>query len=355
MTVFTATRRTRAFFTAAVTGVLVLTGCSTDDAADTAHTDSVLPAAEGVTQYPLTLTTPWGDTVLEERPERIAAIAPDGSTSELLAVLGVEPVIAPSTTERATVWVPDVAPGEPETYELDYDNPYPAEAIAAADPDLIVMVGGWEPEDSYERLSAIAPVLAGETEDDFAAGWEDRLRIIAEALDLSNAAEEFIAEQEGFYADFRAQHPEFAGKTATFALYYGGGYGLAYSSWAGSDVEQLFLDLGFAANPIAAEFVEDDAVSNELIGKLDADVLILVDNSEGHIDEITSQPLFQNIPAVRDGRWALVENLSQQRSAYVHDGVEHEGNLPWALSGSNPLAARWASEQLVPIVAATVQ
>ena len=271
MTVFTATRRTRAFFTAAVTGVLVLTGCSTDDCRGHGAHRQRSAGGGGCDAIPADPDDPVG----RHRPRG---------------------------TARA---------------------------------------------DRRHRPRRIDQRTAGGPR----RGTGDRA-----VHHLSNAAEEFIAEQEGFYADFRAQHPEFAGKTATFALYYyGGGYGLAYSSWAGSDVEQLFLDLGFAANPIAAEFVEDDAVSNELIGKLDADVLILVDNSEGHIDEITSQPLFQNIPAVRDGRWALVENLSQQRSAYVHDGVEHEGNLPWALSGSNPLAARWASEQLVPIVAATVQ
>lgn len=79
---------------------------------------------------------------------------------------------------------------------------------------------------------------------------------------------------------------------------------------------------------------------------------MLSDNSEGEtLGDIVDQPLYQQLAVVRQGRVALITNPG---SSYVHDDVEHDGNLAWAVAGSGPLAARWAAEQLVPILADTL-
>lgn len=57
---------------------------------------SLLPAAEQTTSYPLTLESPFGETVLPERPERIAAVAPTAIDTELLLALGVTPILTSS-------------------------------------------------------------------------------------------------------------------------------------------------------------------------------------------------------------------------------------------------------------------
>lgn len=350
----------RAGVTGALLGLaLVLAGCGAEDrspapdAAADQSSESLLPPAEGETSYPLTLTSPWGETVLDERPERIAAVVADGTDTELLAALGVTPVVAPDTVDRA-IWTLDALPAEIETvYAFDPDKPFPLEKIAGAKPDLIIAIGGWDLSKEYDDLARVAPVLTGETKAEFEAGWQEKLGIIGETIDLSGAAEQVISDHDAHFEQVRADHPEFEGRTATFAIYYGPEYGLTYYSGKGSD-PQLFLEsLGFAPNPIAAEFGKDEGVvSAENLGKLDADVLVLSDNSEGSIADITGQRLFKQLPAVEEGRLAL---LTLTDEGFEYDGTEAEGNLAWALAGSGPLGERWAADQLVPILSGLLE
>lgn len=354
MTVLGSRRRTSGTLLAGViAALLVLTGCSTgdgDEAPSGSGAEGDLPAAEGTTEYPLALETAWGETVLEERPDRIAAISPTARDVELLAMLGVTPVIAPQPVERAT-WTLDALPGEIETiYEADASGITPHEAVAAAEPDLIIVFGK-SIADEYEQLSAIAPIVGAPTEEAATlADWKAELRAIAAALDLSGAAEEAIAAHDDWFETVRAENPEFEGLTATYLVQYSAESGLHYFSSTGSDPEQLLLDLGFEPNPLAEGFVDDPLVSSELLSQIEADVLIVANtsNSEDELEQVlTGTELFQNLDVVQRGDYAI---LNSTESGYEFDGEEYEGNLAWALAASGPLGKQWAAEQLVPVL-----
>ncbi|MGO1851922.1 MAG: ABC transporter substrate-binding protein [Microbacteriaceae bacterium] len=348
-----------------LTAMLAFTGCATttDEPAgeSSSSADSLLPEAEGKTEYPLTLTSPWGETVLEERPERIAAVVADGGDSELLATLGVTPVLANSSVENA-IWVMDALPAEIETiYPFDWEIPYPLENIAAAEPDLIIVIGqpaSYNTGEYYDQLATIAPVLAGETaKQQENSPWQERLRVIAEVLDLSNAAESVISEYEDVFTGYRKDHPEFNDKTMTLANYLGGDSGIRYDSPAGSDAEAFFLSLGFSPNPLAEDFVDEVTVSSELVSRLDADVLIVLnygggETGDGNIAEVLENPLFTKLDAVQNDRFALITSIFSEDGTqnYSYDDAEHEGNLAWSLSRSGPLGSQWAAEQLIPIL-----
>ena len=78
----------------ASTAALLVAGCAGVDVSADAPADELLPTAEGITSYPLTLESPFGESVLEERPgERIAVIGGGGELASALAI-GIEPVIA---------------------------------------------------------------------------------------------------------------------------------------------------------------------------------------------------------------------------------------------------------------------
>lgn len=47
-------------------------------------TSSLLPAAEGKTEYPLTLTSPYGESVVDKRPTRVATVGANAVDTELL-------------------------------------------------------------------------------------------------------------------------------------------------------------------------------------------------------------------------------------------------------------------------------
>jgi iron complex transport system substrate-binding protein len=303
----------------------------------------LLPPAEGKVSYPLTLSTPWGETVLEKRPQRIASVDAAASDAEYLAAIGVAPVAAPETAQRS-IWMLDALPVEIETVYPAGESGYPVEKIAASKPDLIIDTVG-DLADSWEKLRAIAPVLGRPTAGAQKSSWEDQLDWIAQALDLADAAEQAKQTYQSFFTAAKEENPEFAGLTATYAVFYGGQYGLSYFSTTGSDTEHLFLELGFEANPQAEKFVKDQSVSEESLTDLAADILVMSDNSLG--EDGQSEPLFQNLDVVAEDRAIIFDNTVE---GFVFDGKETEGNIAWALARSGPLSSTWAAEQLIPML-----
>lgn len=84
----------------ATTAAPALSACSPSSPANEAETAStaqgasvLLPEGEGSTQYPLTLETPFGHTVLDKRPERVAVVSAVVVDTESLLALDAVPVL----------------------------------------------------------------------------------------------------------------------------------------------------------------------------------------------------------------------------------------------------------------------
>ncbi|MEU9335651.1 ABC transporter substrate-binding protein [Streptomyces sp. NPDC048290] len=347
------TRRSRvtALLGAALAAALALTGCSSTASSDTSGStaSSRLPAAEGRTSYPLTLESPFGETVLKERPERIAAVVPNAIDTELLLSLGVTPVLSSSFVTEGG-YLGEHGADDLTTYEFAMGERVPVEAIAASDPDLIVAVGwtdglgGVKLADHYDQLAAIAPVATSpDTTSQLLVPWQDSLQVIGEVLDLADAAQGVIDDHETHFAAVRERHPQFAGLTATWAINYGAANGLQYLSRPDSAPEAFLSELGFTENPGARAFAREATVSDELLSKIDADVLLLGQSAaanDADMRELTGRELFQNLGAVSAGNFV-------QLPPKTDDG----GDLLWAISSGGPIGNKWAAEQLVPLIA----
>ena len=217
---------------AALAAALLLSGCtgqagasdsqsSSDDSAD-GGADLLMPEGEGQTEYPMTLETPWGSSEVTERPQRIAAITPSQDDLEILGALDVAPVI--STDRDLNAWMEDQLPTTIEAQFTAGDDQFPAEEIALAEPDLIIALGV-DLGDQYDRLSSIAPVLATEAQtgagERVANDWESNMRTVGEALDLQDAAEAALDEEEASFEAFRTDYPEFEDRTVSYIVDYG--------------------------------------------------------------------------------------------------------------------------------------
>lgn len=351
-----------------MTGALVLSGCSEGEAeaaadspaetdADAASAeDSLLPPAEGKTEYPLTLETPYGETVLEERPERIV-VSGSGNDVELLAALGVTPVAASAVSETLVGFAIETLPHEIETLWESGDSQHPAETIAATGPDLIIAdtIAGSADAEEFTQLSDIAPVFGTHNEEDYV--WQDGVRQLGEALDLADRAEEVIKENEAEYQRIRDEYPELDGKTITYFAFWGGEHGASVLNIPGSPSEDNFSRLGFAENPRTEEFAADNgSISNELISELDADVVLILSNTSSpeELEEFINQPMFQNLEAVQEGRTVEIdmvrkEDLSDREILVNGDNVVYQGHIGHALGGSpGPLAGPYLADALVP-------
>ncbi|WP_155849946.1 ABC transporter substrate-binding protein, partial [Arthrobacter sp. H41] len=196
--------RMRGLFAAATIAVLSLSACSTGPtdggSAGTGGNDD--GAAEA---FPVTIEHAFGETTIEEKPERVATVS--WVNADVSLALGVVPVGMPidaygGNENGSTPWKDakleelDAAIGS-ENAPAQYSEAdgIPFDEIAATNPDVILGVYSGLSQEDYDTLSEIAPVVAY-PEIAYGTAWQDSTRIIGEALGLSDQAGELIADTE---------------------------------------------------------------------------------------------------------------------------------------------------------------
>jgi iron complex transport system substrate-binding protein len=332
---------------AVVVGVglsLGVVACSSDDSSDAASSSDaqqsdLMPAAEGKTQYPLTLETPWGKTELKKRPERVMATTLSGFDAELLVALGVTPVAANMGIKNAT-YVRD-AGGDKIGTTLDgtFDEMYPLEQMSALEPDLIVNFSS-DLTDDYKNLSAIAPVVSAEQsmKEYYNQPWQDMIRTLGKALDLSDRADKIISDNENLLKKTRDEHPEFSGKTASFTIWRSGDLGLGGFK-KGAPSEVFLQDIGFSEDALAERKPDGGTVSPEKYGIIDADALIVADSSNDDLATLTDNPLYKAVPAVKDGHVSYIARAEDK---------DKNSALAWAFALLGPIGTQYVVDNLVP-------
>lgn len=337
---------------AAAAAVLALTACSNTDAnnadADanggTETVDTALPAAEGTTEYPLTLTTWAGDSVLEERPERIAVIGVSPNFDYLEALDVVPTYTITEDTDwawRDAAWTEQIETVDTATRRDDVN----LEGIAQTEPDLIVAFNSIDDDTTYNRLTDIAPVLDFEQKEGDQGDWREAQLAVGEALDLAEAAETAVSEVDDYIAQVKADNPQFEGKSVAMAVQYDNG--LQFYNPTGSTTEEIFTDMGFAPNEAGERFVDDNVVSNENLSLLDADVLIVVYTDAAARDEMENSDLFSSLSVVEDGGYlGLIPDEEDVYTMVKADGTKVE-NPTWVFRrGASTLSLPWALDVL---------
>lgn len=337
-------RRLASLIAGVAVAASALAGCSPattggDTEPEQSSESSLLPAAEGKTEYPLTLETAWGETTLKERPQRVAVLDVNTVAPDVVLSLGVTPVAA-NRNVNIHPYLADAGGADVEYLLEGADNgEVSLEQIAAAEPDLII-APTQDLTDTWDALTQIAPVLGSpEKQDDYVNGnpWEELVPRIGEALDLQDKAAQVVEEYDAFIAEQKAKYPEFAGKTLNYVVYFGADSGQRNYVYSGSTNEQLLAEIGFAPNahPEAGPMIPDENLS-----MLDADVLVITpraDQDMAFLDELTSKPLFQQLQAVKDNHVVKI------------DPRQNEG-LSWAFAVNAPIAQQYALETLLPQV-----
>lgn len=238
-----------------------------------------------------------------------------------MASLGEVPVIMWENMLKQEVWTVDAFDGqEPEnTSASAEDGSIDLERVAAAEPDLI-LASQMDLGDQYDDLSKIAPVTG----------------------DTAQVA-----------ADVKGEHPEFEGKSISMLNYFGLDT-IRYLDPDDSDAADLMESIGLTTIAESSSFGSDD-ISAERLDDTAADVMVIMDNSNGRIDDLTDNPTFQAIPGVKEGRVLILHNKTFEsgKAGYTvnDDTEEQEGNLPWAIAYPGPLSTQWALETLAPLLA----
>ncbi len=305
----------------------------------TPSASGLLPAAEGKAAYPLTLKSPWGETILTERPERIA-IATGANDLDNTLALGVAPVWA-DDWQASYEWTTAAGSKQIE-HRGEVTDTIPVEDIATSEPDLIIAVqtDAGILEDAYAKLAKVAPVLTVE-KPSWDITWQETVRLIGATLDLAERAEQVIAGVDAKVADAARANPAFQGTSLSFVLWLQGNEKLTFRSFAGSSTSELLGKLGFAEAPSASKFSRDNLfLSAENYALVDADV-VLIAAPKAQLDKLLKTPTFAAVPAIAQQRYALID-------------LSVEKELGWAVSWPSALSVPWFLGKIVPPLAGTL-
>ncbi len=307
--------RTRSALVALAAAALLLTGCSTG-----AESNSPAESDASDAGFPVTIENVFGETTIEAKPERVVTV--DWGNQDAALALGIVPVAMPKITygdedgDGLLPWTKAKLEelGAETPVLMDETDGYDYEAIADAQPDVILAAYSGMTQEQYDTLTKIAPVV---TYQDVAWGtsWQDMTVLDGTALGLQKEAEDLVASLEEHVSTTAAEYPALAGKN--FYLTYYDPTDLSNVNYYSTlDPRVGYLEqLGLTSAPYVQE--QSDAsetfwfqTSSEQIEDF-ADVqLIVAYGSDDMVATMQADPLLSRIPAVANGAIAIIDSAT---------------------------------------------
>ena len=317
----------------ALTGLLAACTTGSNDTSSS----STSSAASGESY---TVKHAFGETTFSAVPQKIAVVN-FWKNPDVLLALGVVPAGTPVVTYGAnangsTDWfdakLAELGGTAPVTYD-ETDGP-DYEALATLAPDAIFSVYGDMTQEVYNKLTAIAPVVAmPEGVGAYAASWEDVVNQAAAMLQKGDEGAALIEATNKTIDDAATKYSNLSGKTFVAGMFDLEAQTL--SAYVASDSRSQFLtSLGMELAPyIEQNATEADAffmtISGEVLPEVQSDLVWAWGTSDSDEEAIKNNTLFSQMPAVANG--GLV--------------VETDAAISLALSAASPLSLDWAINQ----------
>lgn len=304
-------RHHRAALTAASLAVLALAGCSASasDAPSQAPlaTDPDPDAGAAAGAFPVTIEHAFGETTIESEPQRVVTWG--WASADAALALGVVPVAIPfqgygGDENGVLPWIAD------ELEELGAETPTvlpdaaeaPIDAIAAAEPDLILAHYSGLTAEEYELLSTIAPTVAY-PDQPWATPWRDVVTIAGEALGRADRAAEVLDGIDAAVAEAAQAHPELDGVTVAQVWDTGD----TFYVYTPADPRVEFTeDLGLVTAPSVTDLDTGEStfyftLSHERLDELTSDVLVAYADTQEGLDAFLASPAAGTMPQVQQG------------------------------------------------------
>ncbi len=287
---------------------LALTACGSSSAETTASgTTGAAASSAGAT-----VPHAFGETEVPADPQRVVTWG-WGSTDAAVA-LGVVPVAMPHQSyggdaEGVLPWLRErlEADGQEIPTVLPDQQEVPIEAIAAAQPDLVLAPYSGITEAEYEQLSQIAPTVAY-PETPWATPWRETVEIVGQSLGLEDEADELLADIDAQVAAQAEENPQLEGTSVAMVWKTAD----AFYVYKPADARVAFtLDLGLESAPAVEALAAGDetfyyTLSEERLAELDSDVLVAYADSEESAQAFLTSPAAQVMEQVQRGSVATV-------------------------------------------------
>lgn len=157
----------------------------------------------------------FGETKISGPPKRVVS-AGLTEQDDLLAV-GVVPIAVTNWwgDQPFAVWPwaqPRLGGAQPEV--LDLTNGIQIDKIAALKPDLIVATNAGVDQDTYNKLTAIAPTIAQSGQDAFFEPWKDQAAAISQAVFKFDEMAALVKAVGDRFAEIAKNNQQFNGRKA---------------------------------------------------------------------------------------------------------------------------------------------
>ncbi|UTH74259.1 Fe2+-enterobactin ABC transporter substrate-binding protein [Chromobacterium sp. IIBBL 290-4] len=311
--------RRRALQLAAAGIVMLLSACD-------ASPDAKDASAASHANWPRTLDTPKGKLTLEQMPQRIVSTSVT-LTGTLLAIHA--PVVASGgssahskVTDEQGFFTQWSAVAKQRGVTPLYQGEPNAEAIIAAQPDLIVMAGtgGDSALKLYEQLSQMAPTLVVNYDD---KSWQELATLLGQATGREADAAKAIADFDAEAAKLKAAL-KLPPQPTSALVYYEDGSGA--NLWTPQSAQgKLLQSLGFTLAAVPDSVKGNTSMGSrhdiiELSGEKFADGLrgqsmLLFNADQSQVPQVLANPFLASIPAVK-GKQVYVAGLDTFRLDY---------------------------------------
>lgn len=267
--------------------------------------------------FPLTITHGLGETVIEEKPENVVAIA--WGNPDVPLALGIVPVgiseanFGPRDENGLLAWTAKAFEDLGATPNVfDDTDGWDYEAISDCQPDVILAAYSGLSQEEYDRLSEIAPVVAYPTIA-WTTTWQEETINDATALGLEAEGRALVADVEQLISDKLSQYPDLNGKRVAFFWLSEDDLGTFYI-YTNNDPRAAFLgDLGFVTPESVTGLIDDPSAFSITVSAENADVfsdvdIIITYGTESLVTAMQNDGRFSNIPAVNNGAFVLLDS-----------------------------------------------
>lgn len=303
------------------TGLLAIAACSSDKSGNDTPSEVIVKHQ-------------FGETKIAAPPKRVVS-AGFTEQDDLLAV-GVVPI-------AITNWWGDqpfgVWPwarqklGSAQPAVLSLDNGLEFDKIAALKPDLIVATNAGVDQDSYNRLSSIAPTIAQSGDQPFFEPWKVQATTIGEAVFQAGQMKSLISDVDGRFAAVADANSQFKDKKALLVQgsLYRDEFVVTLPGWR----TEFLTQMGFVIPDEIKQFGVDNnrafVARDKAVDAFNAaDVLIWTTESDDEQARLQADATFQKL---------------NRRNVFTGK------DLSGAIAFSSPLSLPAVADQLPPMLA----
>jgi iron complex transport system substrate-binding protein len=271
----------------------------------------------------------FGETKIPAPPKRVVS-AGFTEQDDLLAV-GVVPIAITDWFggEPFGVW-PWAQPklGGAQPVVLNLNDGVQVDQIAALKPDLIVATNAGLDQDTYTKLSAIAPTIAQSGPDAFFEPWKDQATAIGQAVFKADETAALIAGVDEKFTTAGKNNPQFAGKKVLLlgGTFYQDSVRVTTPGWR----TDFLTNMGFTLPDSGGELVPRDKMAVVLDN---ADVLIWKTESDEEQAALLADPIVAKLQATLAKR-----------------NVFTDKDLAGAIAFASTLSYPMVADQLPPLI-----